>query len=227
MSINTLDINTAAALLMQGEVVAIPTETVYGLAGNIHCENAIKKIFALKGRPADHPLIIHLAEINTLDHYATGIPGYVETLLAHFCPGPLTLVLKRTQAVSPLVTGGQDTVGIRFPAHPLAQILIKKVGHALAAPSANQFGRISPTSFQHVIAEFGNRVNVLDGGACQIGIESTIVDATSFEHCTILREGILSQACIQAALGDAIPVRATPPHTNLARFRSIEKALCP
>lgn len=210
MSIQTIDVTLAAALLREGEVVAIPTETVYGLAGSISVDDAVKKIFALKGRPSYHPLIIHLADINMLARYAASIPPYVENLLTQFCPGPLTFVLKRTEAVSPLVTGGQDTIGVRFPAHFVAQALIKEVGHALAAPSANRFGRISPTRPEHVFDEFGSDVKILDGGVCTVGIESTIIDATKSHQCTILRQGLVSLKDLQDAIGHLVEIKNQP-----------------
>lgn len=200
-----IDYDTACRLLIDGHTVAIPTETVYGLAASLHSANALARVFTLKNRPVDHPLILHFSRAFSLEAYAVDIPPYVPRLLQAFCPGPLTLILKRAPSVPALVTGGQETVGIRFPDHPLACALIESVGHPLAAPSANRFGKISPTCAQHVYAEFGDSVKILDGGPCRIGIESTIVDATHPERCAILRHGSIHQALLEAALaGSAI-----------------------
>lgn len=210
MKTTVVDLITASTLLCEGKVVAIPTETVYGLAANIAIPHAVANIFELKGRPTYHPLIIHLAEKESLYDYAIDVPDYVQTLLTAFCPGPLTFVLKRSDRVPLTVTGNQDTVGIRFPAHPLARALIQAVGHPLAAPSANKFGRISPTSPEHVFAEFGYEVPILDGGSCLIGIESTIIDATCPDSCAILREGNISRHALQAVLGSETELLTIP-----------------
>lgn len=197
----------AASLLKQGNVVAMPTETVYGLAADITNEQAVKQIFALKGRPENHPLIIHIGDIEQLQAYAVHIPAYALQLAKHFWPGPLTLVLFKSGKVGDWVTGGQDTVGIRMPNHPLALELIKQVGSPLAAPSANLFGKISPTLVNHVQAEFGDAIHILEGGACEVGIESTIIDATQQDVCTILRPGMISEQQIQAVIGSQIRIQ--------------------
>lgn len=202
--IQPCNIEFAADLLKSGQVVAIPTETVYGLAADISQEAAVKQIFALKGRPENHPLIIHISAVAQLETYATHIPDYAYQLAKHFWPGPLTLVLFKSNLVGNWVTGGQDTVGIRMPNHPLALQLIEQVGSPLAAPSANQFGKISPTHPAHVQAEFGDVIQIVEGGACEVGIESTIVDATDPNVCTILRPGMISEQQIQAILGSHI-----------------------
>jgi L-threonylcarbamoyladenylate synthase len=205
-----IDISTAAEFLNSGRVVAIPTETVYGLAASIDSESALQAVFTLKGRPTAHPLILHLADKKQLSSFATDIPDYVEILLEAFCPGPLTFILKRAESVPLMVTGGQDTVGIRFPAHPITQALIRAVGSPLAAPSANRFGSISPTRPEHVFAELGEEVPVVDGGVCQLGIESTIIDATHPLHCAILRQGHITQKDLHHALGAHAKVLSSP-----------------
>lgn len=210
MKTTLIDLATALNSLKKGEVVAIPTETVYGLAASLAFPKAIQTVFTLKGRPTHHPLILHLAKPNWLYDYAEAIPAYVQTLLDAFCPGPLTLILKRSKKVPSLVTGGQDTVGIRFPAHPVAQALIQEVGYPLAAPSANRFGRISPTCPEHVFSEFGHAVKILDGGTCELGIESTIVDATHSEHCAILRHGHITYRDLQSVLEPMTQVLHAP-----------------
>lgn len=199
--IHPCQLDLAVSLLQQGSVLAIPTETVYGLAANIHLDNAVKQIFTLKNRPINHPLIIHISECSQLAEYAVDIPDYVYKLTEKFWPGPLTVVLSKSHRVSDCVTGGQQSVGIRMPAHPLALELIRRVGAPLAAPSANRFGCISPTLAQHVVEGFEGLVPVVDGGACSVGIESTIIDATSPDFCTILRPGMISQEDLQ----DLIP----------------------
>lgn len=196
----------AADLLKSGQVIAIPTETVYGLAADIANKQAVKQIFALKGRPENHPLIIHISNIEQLTDYAVQIPDYALQLARHFWPGPLTLVLFKSDLVGDWVTGGQDTVGIRIPNHPLALQLIEQVGSPLAAPSANRFGKISPTHPEHVRAEFNDAIHILEGGACEVGIESTIIDATQHDVCTILRPGMISEQQIQAVLGSNIRI---------------------
>ena len=195
----------AVALLHAGELVAFPTETVYGLGADASNPAAVAKIFAAKGRPADHPLIVHLAGHDYLDRWARDVPQAAYDLAEAFWPGPLTLILKRQPHVIDGVTGGQDTVGLRVPGHPLALELLRAFGGAqgggLAAPSANRFGRISPTTAAHVRAELGAAVAlVLDGGPCQVGIESTILDLSRGEP-TILRPGMAGIAAIAAVLG--------------------------
>ena len=183
------EIEKAAQILRDGGLVAFPTETVYGLGGDASNPAAIKKIFAAKGRPADHPVIVHIADTSDLKHWAAEVPRAAWVLAEKFWPGPLTMVFKRAAKVSDLITGGQDTVGLRVPSHPVAQRLLKAFGGGIAAPSANRFGRLSPTTAQHVREEIGAAVDlVLDGGASEVGIESTIVDLTR-ETPAILRPG--------------------------------------
>jgi L-threonylcarbamoyladenylate synthase len=171
------EIARAVGLLRVGELVAFPTETVYGLGADARNPAALARVFAAKGRPANHPLIVHLHDIRHLNEWAQEIPESALALAKAFWPGPLTLILKRAPSVSGAVTGGQATVGLRVPDHPVAQALLAAFGSGIAAPSANRFGRISPTTAAHVRDELGSRVSmVLDGGACAVGIESTIVD---------------------------------------------------
>ena len=212
------DIQQAVALLKQGELVAFPTETVYGLGADAANPAAVAKIFAAKGRPSDHPLIVHIAGIEHLADWARDIPPEAPALAAKFWPGPLTLILKRHPAVPDIVTGGQDTVGIRVPNHPLALELLRAFSATgsggIAAPSANKFGRISPTTAQHVRDDLGDAVAlILDGGPCQVGIESTIVDLSG-PRTTVLRPGMISGFDIGLLLG-RMPAEAV--NTNAVR----------
>lgn len=191
----------AVEALRRGELVGLPTETVYGLAADAANADAVRRIFALKGRPADHPLIVHLGEAAQMDAWAREIPPAARTLAQRFWPGPLTLILKRARGVQDVVTGGQDTVGLRVPAHPIALALLKAFGGGLAAPSANRFGHVSPTTAQHVREEFGEALPVvLDGGPCPVGIESTIVDLSSGTP-RVLRPGRIGVDQLEGALG--------------------------
>lgn len=200
------DIERAVALLQAGELVGIPTETVYGLGADAANPAAVAKIFAAKGRPADHPLIVHLPGAGHLERWARDIPDLAWELAEDFWPGPLTLILKRAPGVPDAVTGGQDTVGLRVPGHPLALELLRAFAAAggsggIAAPSANRFGRISPTTAAHVREELGDAVAlVLDGGPCAVGIESTIVDLSDGTP-KLLRPGHISPLRIEAACG--------------------------
>jgi L-threonylcarbamoyladenylate synthase len=197
------DVARAAALLRAGELVAFPTETVYGLGADAGNPRAIAKIFAAKGRPTDHPLIVHLPDASHLERWAVDIPEAAGKLAAAFWPGPLTLILKRHPSVLDAVTGAQDTVGLRVPNHPLALQLLREFDGGVAAPSANRFGRVSPTTAAHVREELGSAVSmVLDGGPCAVGIESTILDLSGSEP-RILRPGMLDAAAIGAVLGYA------------------------
>jgi len=201
-------IGAAVSLLRQGRLVAFPTETVYGLGADAANPDAVRGIFALKGRPADHPLIVHLAAAEQLKEWAQEIPAVAWQLAAHFWPGPLTLILKKAAWVPPEVTGGQDTIGLRIPAHPLALDLLQTFGGGLAAPSANRFGRVSPTRAAHVRDEFGDRLDlVLDGGNCQVGVESTILSLASKEPA-LLRPGGISSGQLARVLGER-PVSST------------------
>lgn len=195
------DIQRAVQLLRQGELVALPTETVYGLGADALNPDAVAKIFAAKGRPSDHPLIVHLADASQIMTWAREVPKDAIALARAFWPGPLTLILKRDESVPDLVTGGQDTVGLRVPNHPVALELLRAFGSGVAAPSANRFGRISPTTAAHVRQELGERVAlILDGGACAVGLESTIVDLSRGVP-VILRPGAIGADDIARVLG--------------------------
>jgi L-threonylcarbamoyladenylate synthase len=190
----------AAKSLKQGNLVAFPTETVYGLGADATNKDAVARIYDVKGRPTGHPLIVHISSINNLDKWAQQIPEYAITLARTFWPGPMTLILPRTELAKDFITGGQDNVGIRVPSHPLALSLLKEFeslgGLGIAAPSANRFGRVSPTSAQAVQEELSEYLTlddlILDGGPCQIGIESTIIDCTK-QTPQILRPGGVTQ----------------------------------
>lgn len=195
------DIQQAASLLRSGELVAIPTETVYGLAANALNSAAVAKIFDVKNRPHFDPLIVHVRDVHALGVYAVAVPDQAWALAKKFWPGPLTLVLQKTSVVPDLTSAGLDTVGIRSPDHPLTQRLLQAVDFPLAAPSANPFGYVSPTTAQHVDQQLGHRIRyILDGGPCQVGIESTIV---GFEdsHPVIYRFGGLPKEAIEAVVG--------------------------
>ena len=201
-------IAVAVAALKRGEVIGLPTETVYGLAADAANPAAVARIFALKGRPADHPLIVHIANASQLHQWARAVPGTAVALATAFWPGPLTMILPRHAGVADVVTGGQQTVGLRCPRHPLALQVLQAFGGALAAPSANRFGRISPTSAAHVRDEFGEAVPiVLDGGDCEVGIESTIIDLSSATP-RILRPGRITRAQVESVIG-AVAVDAS------------------
>jgi len=212
---NTTEIANAVAALRAGEVIGLPTETVYGLAADAMNPAAVARIFALKGRPLDHPLIVHIAGIEQLPRFAREIPNSARQLAAAFWPGPLTLILRRQADVPDAVTGDQDTVGLRAPAHPLAQQVLRAFAGGLAAPSANRFGRISATRAEHVREEFGAQLPLLlDGGPCRIGIESSIVDLSA-QTPRILRPGAISRAQIEAVIGTvAIGVDGNSPRTS-------------
>jgi L-threonylcarbamoyladenylate synthase len=170
-----IQLQEAINKLKHGEVVAIPTETVYGLAADATNEDALRQIYAIKARPSDNPLIVHIADVNQVEHFASEFSPLAQKLAQTFWPGPFTLVLPAKNTVSKIVRGNQPTVGLRVPNHPLALQLLKESGLALAAPSANKYTQLSPTSADHVLAGLGDALPVLDGGACEVGIESTIV----------------------------------------------------
>ena len=200
-SVAKADITRAVAQLKAGDLVAFPTETVYGLGADASNVEAVRKIFAAKGRPANHPLIVHVADAVQLANWARDIPSAAHVLAKKFWPGPLTLVLQRSPNVPDAVTGGQDTVALRVPSHPVAQALLREFGGGVAAPSANRFGRVSATTAAHVREEFGDSVAcVLDGGAADVGIESTIVDCSRATP-TLLRPGWITPQQLEAALG--------------------------
>jgi L-threonylcarbamoyladenylate synthase len=208
------DIDRAARILKQGGLVAFPTETVYGLGADASNPQAVRRIFEAKGRPARHPVIVHIGGGDDLDRWVRDIPRYTERLIERFWPGPLTLVLKRAAGVDDVVTGGQDTVGVRAPAHPVARDLLRAFGGGIAAPSANRFGRISPTTAQHVRDELGDAVDlILDGGSCEIGIESTIVDLSTGVP-VLLRPGRIGPADMEAVIG--VPITRANAHAPRA-----------
>ena len=186
----------AVAALRTGGLVAFPTETVYGLGADAARPEAVRRVFAAKGRPADHPLIVHLASAADLDAWAVDVPDVARALAAELWPGPLTLLLRRAPHVDDVVTGGRPTVGLRVPAHPVALALLGAFGGGIAAPSANRFGGVSPTTAQHVAADLAGHLDegrdvILDGGPCPVGVESTIVDLTGAEP-EVLRPGGVS-----------------------------------
>lgn len=194
-------VTEAVRILRDGGLVAFPTETVYGLGARARDVTAVRAVFSAKGRPADHPLIVHVPFGTPLDDWADAVPPAARTLASRFWPGPLTLVLRRAAFVADEITGGQDTVALRMPAHPVAARLLRELGEAVVAPSANRFGRISPTRAEHVASEFAElNLTVLDGGPCEVGLESTIVDLSGDEP-TLLRPGAISGTDLQRALG--------------------------
>jgi L-threonylcarbamoyladenylate synthase len=197
----------AAQALHRGELIGLPTETVYGLAADACNAQAVAKIFNIKGRPSDHPLIVHVTDIESAKRFASDIPEFAKRLIDAFWPGPLTLILPRTQDVATAAAGGQNSVGVRCPSHPLArQILVaaQELGvWGLAAPSANKFGRVSPTTAAHVREEFGEALLIVDGGACDVGIESAIVDCTRGQPI-LLRPGVLTLEQLSAACGEKV-----------------------
>jgi L-threonylcarbamoyladenylate synthase len=201
----------AVAVLRAGGLVAFPTETVYGLGADAANPAAVARIFAAKGRPADHPLIVHLASSADAAAWAGAWPAAARALAEAFWPGPLTLVVPRAAGVPDAVTGGQDTVALRVPSHPVARELLRRFGGGVAAPSANRYGRISPTLAAHVREELGDRVDlVLDGGACELGLESTIVGVEG-EVVTLLRPGRITRAEVEGVVGPvALPGAASP-----------------
>lgn len=186
--------------LRAGGVLGLPTETVYGLAADATNPVAVARVFATKGRPADHPLIVHLATGAEVAPWVSDWPAVAERLAAAFWPGPLTLVVPRAAGVLPAVTGGQDTVALRVPAHPVAQAVLAAFGGALVAPSANRYGRLSPTRAADVVQEFAGSVPVVEGGECTVGIESTIVACLKGE-VRVLRPGIITPGALSRAAG--------------------------
>jgi L-threonylcarbamoyladenylate synthase len=197
-------IRCGAQILRCGGLVAFPTETVYGLGADADNPAAVRSVFIAKGRPADHPVIVHLAEATDVEQWATHVPQQARALADAFWPGPMTLILRRSRRASDLVTGGLETIGLRVPGHPIAQALLREFGGAIAAPSANRFGRVSPTRASHVMEELAGRVSlVLDGGPCDIGLESTIIDLSGASPA-LLRPGGITAEQIAAVLGRAI-----------------------
>ena len=200
-------IREAAHRIQAGGLVGFPTETVYGLGADASSNDAVAGIFAAKGRPANHPLIVHVADAGQVGDYAASVPPFAERLTKAFWPGPLTVILPRREGIASAAAGGQDSIGLRCPAHPVALAFLKaclELGvSGVAGPSANRFGRVSPTSAQHVAGEFGDDLLVLDGGPCAVGIESSIVDCTRGRP-VLLRPGVLTHAQLEAACGEPV-----------------------
>lgn len=195
------DIAHAASVLAGGGLVAFPTETVYGLGADATSAAAVARIYAAKGRPPEHPVIVHLASADELGAWAADVSDAARALAARFWPGPLTLIAKRASHVLDAVTGGAPTVGLRVPSHPMARALLAKFGRGVAAPSANRFGSVSATTATHVVTDLGDAVDyILDGGACPIGVESTIVDVST-DVPALLRPGGVPREAIEAFLG--------------------------
>ncbi len=200
----------AADALAAGQLVGLPTETVYGLGARADDDAAVAQIFAAKGRPADHPLIVHVADAGDAAGFAAHWPSAAQRLAAAFWPGPLTVIVPRVPERGAAAAGGQASIGLRCPSHPVAQALLRAARErgvpGVAAPSANGFGRISPTQARHVAQEFGDGLLVLDGGACEVGIESAIVDCTRARP-VLLRPGVLTLATLEAAAGEPFAAR--------------------
>jgi L-threonylcarbamoyladenylate synthase len=240
MPLITTNLELAVLDLQAGKPVAIPTETVYGLAAIIDKAKAIKAVFEMKNRPLDHPLIVHVAPDYNLNELVENIPEYAQQLIKEFWPGPLTLVLQANkERVNPMITGGQSTVAIRCPAHPLTQQLLQRLGSPLVAPSANPFGKISPTTALHVKQAFSDQqLTILDGGRCKVGIESTIVDATGSNSYNILRHGlidekaiakVISTHCLNDESGIRVPGKLESryqPQKKLYYFDTYEQLIC-
>jgi L-threonylcarbamoyladenylate synthase len=201
-------IKKAAKALKDGHLVAFPTETVYGLGADAINEKAVSLIYSVKGRPSDHPLIVHISSINQLDKWAVEIPEYAINLAKNYWPGPMTLILKRGEIANDFITGGQDNVGVRVPNQSVALALLSEFeslgGYGIAAPSANRFGAVSPTNSEAVVEELGNYLQesdlILDGGQCLVGVESTIIDCTK-DHPVVLRPGAITAEMIKQTTG--------------------------
>lgn len=206
-------IEQAAQALRRGDLLGLPTETVYGLAADAGNDAAVRNIFQAKGRPSDHPLIVHVASEQGVPSFARDLPSFAHALMAAFWPGPLTLIVPRQADRAALAAGGQDSVGLRCPSHPVAQAVLKKAQAlgvmGVAAPSANLFGRVSPTTAAHVASEFGDDLLILDGGACEVGIESTIVDCTRGQPI-LLRPGVITPAQLEAVCAMSVVVPVLP-----------------
>ena len=219
----TDSIAIAARALAAGELVGFPTETVYGLGADAGVDGAVAKIFAAKGRPREHPLIVHVADPDPngadVAYFAASVPDFAQRLMRAFWPGPLTLILPRRPGVGAAAAGGQDSIGLRCPSHPLALALLRAASalgvRGVAAPSANRFGRVSPTTAAHVQHEFGDALVILDGGACAIGIESTIVDCSRGAPA-LLRPGVFTSVQIEAACGCKLFAKDELPSADIA-----------
>jgi L-threonylcarbamoyladenylate synthase len=205
------EVRRAAQILRGGGLVAFPTETVYGLGADAASEKAIARLYAVKGRPVDHPVIVHFASAEDAFGWAAAVPPPARVLAKEFWPGPLTLILKRAAHAKDFVTGGQDTVGLRVPSHPVARQLLQEFAGAIAAPSANRFGKVSPTTAAHVREDLGKDVElVLEGGPSEVGIESTIVDLSG-AAAVLLRPGSISKEALEAVIGALVETAATSP----------------
>jgi L-threonylcarbamoyladenylate synthase len=202
--VDDASVERAAQTLAAGQLVAFPTETVYGLGARADDDAAVAAIFALKGRPSDHPLIVHVADLSDADAFAAHLSPAARRLIDSFWPGPLTIVVRRRPGMADAAAGGQDTIGLRCPSHPVAHALLaaaRRLGvPGVAGPSANRFGRISPTRAEHVVDEFGDALLVVDGGECDVGIESSIVDCSG-DTPVLLRPGQIPREKIEAAIG--------------------------
>jgi L-threonylcarbamoyladenylate synthase len=208
------EIRRAAAVLERGGLVAFPTETVYGLGADASNAQAVARLYAVKGRPADHPVIVHFASAENAFAWAREVPDAARQLAARFWPGPLTLILRRSPLARDFVTGGQDTVGLRVPSHPVAQELLSLFGSGVAAPSANRFGLVSPTTAAHVREDLGGDVElVLEGGASDVGIESTIVDLSG-QRAVLLRPGGITEQQINSYVKVKPKDASSPRHSG-------------
>ena len=222
----------AAANLLAGNLVAFPTETVYGLGADACNADAVARIYSVKGRPADHPLIVHVASMDALGDWAADVPEYAIALARDFWPGPMTLIMKRSELAGDFVTGGQDTVGVRVPDHPVALGLLESFaragGKGVAAPSANRFGNVSPTTAQAVADELSGYLadadQILDGGQCEVGVESTIIDCTG-DAPRILRPGAITAEMITASTGLSLGGKFTYSEEDLAGITINGKAV--
>ena len=227
----------AAANLLAGGLVAFPTETVYGLGADASNADAVARIYSVKGRPADHPLIVHVASMDSLGDWAADVPAYAIALARDFWPGPMTLIFKRSTLAQDFITGGQNTVGIRVPDHVVALALLEAFhtlgGRGIAAPSANRFGHVSPTTAQAVSEELSEYLRpedqILDGGACTVGVESTIIDCTG-ELPRVLRPGAITEEMIKESTGLPVLDSSDTDQANLEEIRvsgSLEKHYAP
>jgi L-threonylcarbamoyladenylate synthase len=208
------EVRRAAEILRAGGLVAFPTETVYGLGADASNPAAVERLYRVKGRPADHPVIVHFASPENAFSYSREVPDAAKALANRFWPGPLTLILKRSGKAADFITGGQDRVGLRVPSHPLARELLAAFGGGVAAPSANRFGRVSPTSAAHVHEDLGKDVDlVLDGGPSKVGIESTIVDLSG-NSAVLLRPGMISKTELEGILEIKEKSESSPRHSG-------------
>jgi L-threonylcarbamoyladenylate synthase len=210
------EVRRAAEILRAGGLVAFPTETVYGLGADASSASAVARLYAVKGRPADHPVIVHFASADDAFAWASEVPHEARVLAQEFWPGPLTLILKRSDKAKDFITGGQGGVGLRVPSHPVAHSLLKEFGQGVAAPSANRFGQLSPTTATHVLNDFGKDIDlVLEGGPSEVGIESTIVDLSAGTPA-LLRPGRISKRRLEEVLGAPVgeTTSASPRHAG-------------